>query len=152
MNNQNNVFAFDIDGVFLSDVNDYTYDMKLSDAISCRLLPIFQVPSNIPYYIITSRNTTESYDTYQRFIQKLQHQPKKIFHDCDWDHEDRYDYKARILHQHPEIIKFFESELETIEYLLQHGIDSNRLIHWDNFIQNSLLNYYDRSIKNGNEN
>lgn len=140
------MIAFDIDGILVSDTHEFEKDIELNIFISGRLEPIFQIPKEIEYCLLTSRKyNNENYQNTKKLVNMLKNKPIEIFQHRSSD-EGRYEYKTRIMNEHPEITIFFESEMECINYMIDHGIDSNRLLHWGTFIQNSL---WDICIRNG---
>lgn len=138
----NTYLALDIDGVLVSDTVDFSKDVELNTFISGRLEPIFQIPKEIKYCLLTSRESCQqNWNIMVKFVGMLNHKPYAIYMERD-EHEGRYEYKTRVMKEHPEITLFIESEKECIDYMIEHGIEPKRVIHWGTFIEVLLLSLH----------
>jgi len=139
------MIAFDIDGVLISDTHKYEKDVELNTFISGRLEPIFQIPKEIEYSLLTSREYNQNNtNNVKKLISMLKNKPTDVYI-CREKDEGRYEYKTRMMKMYPEITVLFESEMECVNYMIDHGIEPKRVIHWGTFIQNAL---WDVCIRN----
>jgi hypothetical protein len=140
------MWAFDLDGVFISDQFGWENDDELKMMLKVRttnLRPIFQ--PNFPFYIITGRPKIDEEATLTWVRNNFNTPPLKVFHDNE-THLGPVAYKIRVLQEESDIDFFVEScpkqvlELRKAKY--------NRLVnilHFEEFITMSLTLLYNCS-------
>lgn len=129
------MIAFDLDGVFLTNINFGSVEFPIDLVLRMRsALPQAIFKPTIPFYIITGRPKQDEQDTIFWLAQNNL-KPVKLFHECP-DLHSANDYKAHVLNTNPEIRCLIESELENVEHLAPRV--NCKVIHFEALIKDAI--------------
>jgi hypothetical protein len=134
------MLAFDLDGVFISELVSNP-DSELLQVITSKadnILPFFKCGK--PYYIITSRNVVHIEDTKHWFdaMFEPEERPVKIFHE-NGSADTAVEYKSFVINKHPEITTYFESDIHQVNEL--KALVKCRVVHFEEIIALALEAY-----------
>lgn len=131
------MIAFDLDGVFVSDLVHTPDDLDIVLAVrNTNIRPVFRV--TLPYYIITGRPECDREDTL-RWIEAVfapDERPRKVFHDNP-DFTNPVDYKVKILAENSEITTFVESDAEQV-VALRKRVSRCRILTFEELLRPML--------------
>ena len=140
------MIAFDLDGVFVSDLA-HTTEQELERVLAVRaenIRPFFRL--RFPFYIITARPKIDEAHTL-RWIDAVfepDERPEKLFHDNP-DFEKPVDYKTSVLMQHPEITTFVESEIDQVTAIAKLVPDC-RVLHFEELVTSVFETLAERAL------
>ena len=131
------MIAYDLDGVFLSDIKPFNNSLEYMLKARLELAPNF-IPKGL-YSIITGRPESDKKDT-ERWVDKFlnENRPVYLFHDNP-DFGNPHLYKLKVLKENPSIMTFIESDIGQVLFLREELKDRDiKIIHFEELIKSSL--------------
>ena len=131
--------AFDFDGVIIPDFEEIPKLGGLDSfyAMTQYIYPLFKPTGE--YAILTGRRPAFRNYTQSYIDKHFDIKPMTMWHERDHNGgEEPWEYKTKVLNNHPEIRYYIESDPYTVKYITEHIATRCSAIHFADFIQTSF--------------